>query len=119
MALSIFKSKQEEPWDRFHQRMGRALESASGGFRRQRGRYLYLGSPVKLGTAEGDIIRAPIEVRGGTDEYAIAYVHARAAELGKADARRMETIAREAAQAAEPHLEQRPEKPGEVVFSYP
>ena len=119
MALTIFKSKQEEPWDRFSHRMDRALDSASSAFKRRQNRYLRLGSPVKLPGGDSDIIRVPIEVRGGLHEYAIAYLEAPDGQLGKADARRMDVIAREAAQAAEPYLDRRPDKPGEVVFRYP
>ena len=119
MALSFFKSPQEQSWDLFSHRMDRALGAASSTFRTRHGRHLALGSPVKLPGAEGDVIRMPIEVRGGPYEYAVAYVEARASDLKKGDARRLESIAREAAQAAEPYLDKRPDKPGEVVFHYP
>jgi hypothetical protein len=119
MALAFFKSKQEEPWDRFSHRMDRALDSAASVFRAHHNRDLHLGSPVKLPGAESDIIRAPIEVRGGPYEYAIAYLEVADSDLEKSDARRMDTIAREAAQAAEPYLDKRPDKPGDVLFRYP
>jgi hypothetical protein len=119
MALAFFKSPQEEPWDRFSHRMDRALDAASSTFKARHNRHLRLGSPVKLPGGESDVIRVPIEVRGGPYEYAIAYLETRGGELGKADGRRMDAIAREAAQAAAPYLDARPEKPGEVVFRYP
>ena len=119
MALALFKSRQEAPWDRFSRGMDRALDSASSAFKRRHNRHLRLGSPVKLPGGDDDIIRVPIEVRGGPYEYAIAYVEARGSDLEKADTRRMDAIAREAAQAAEPYLDKRPEKPGEVVLHYP
>jgi hypothetical protein len=119
MALAFFKSRQEEPWDRFSHRMDRALDSASSAFKTRHNRHLRLGSPVKLPGGDADIIRVPIEVRGGLHEYAIAYLETRGNELEKADTRRMDAIAREAAQAAEPYLDRRPDKPGDVVLRYP
>ena len=119
MALSIFKSPTETPWDRFSHRMDRALDSASSAFKARHQRHLRLGSPVKMPGGDDDIIRVPIEVRGGPYEYAIAYLEAHSSDLEKSDSRRMDAIAREAAQAAEPYLDRRPEKPGEVVFRYP
>jgi hypothetical protein len=119
MAPSLFKSPQEGPWDQFSHRMDRALDSASSIFKARHNRYLRLGSPVKLPGADADLIRTPIEVRGGPYEYAIAYLEASANQLEKSDTRRMDAIARDAAEAAEPYLEKRPDKPGDVVFRYP
>ena len=118
MALSIFKSRSEEPWDRFSHRMNRALETASAAFRQRHRRELRLGSPVKVSGTDADIIRAPIEVCGGTREYAIAYLEAKGLD-GKLDDRRLEAIARAAAEAAEPYAERPPDKPGDVVLTYP
>ncbi len=118
MALSIFKSRDEEPWDRFCRRMDRALQSASADFSRRHERWLRLGSPVKVAAEGGDVIRAPIEVRGGRREYAIAYLHVKQPD-GRVDERRLDAIAREATQAAEPYATEPPAKPGEVVLSYP
>ncbi len=118
MALSIFKSPTEEPWDRFCQQMDRALRSASADFSRRHERSLRLGSPVKVPAGEEDAIRVPIEVRGGRREYAVAYLEAKRLD-GKLDRRRLDTIAREAAQAAEPYATEPPAKPGDVLLTYP
>ena len=118
MALSIFKSPDEEPWDRFCRKMDGALQAASADFSRRHERWLRLGSPVKVSDEGGDVIRAPIEVRGGRREYAIAYLHVKEGD-GKVDPRRLEAIAREAAQTAEPYATEPPAKPGEVLLTYP
>ena len=118
MALSIFKSPDEEPWDRFCNRMERALAAASGEFRRRHDRQIALGSPVKLAEAGEDVIRAPIEVRGGPREYSVAYLHVKNVE-GRLDERRLASIAQEAVRAAEPYAEAPPEKPGQTVLTYP
>jgi len=118
MALSIFKSRDEEPWDRFCQRMDRALQAASADYRRRHQRSLMLGSPVKVAGEGGDLIRAPIEVRGGRREYAFAYLQAKLAD-GKLDQRRLDAIARDAARAAEPYATEPPAKPGDVLLTYP
>lgn len=118
MALSIFKSSTEEPWDRFCHTMGRALDAASAEFRGRHNRRLALGSPVKVGEEGGDITRVPVEVRGGAREYAIAYLHVKSL-AGKSDARRMAAVAQEAVRAAEPYAAEPPAKPGRLVITYP
>lgn len=118
MALSLFKSPTEEPWDRFSNRMNRALRAAAGDFSRRHNRSIGLGSPVRVAEPDGDVIRAPIEVRGGPREYAVAYLHVK--DLGgKPDPRRIDAIARAAVQAAEPYAETPPAKPGETMLTYP
>jgi hypothetical protein len=104
MALSIFKSASEAPWDRFSHRMDRALDAASVEFKSKHRRHLRLGSPVRLGGATSDIIRVPIEVHGGRHEYAIAYLEVKDLKDGSVDSRRLETIAMEAASAAQPYI---------------
>ena len=118
MALSIFKSPDEEPWDRFSHQMNRALASASGDFQRRYNRTVRLGSPVKVAEAGGDVIRVPVEVRGGAREYSVAYLHVK--EIPKRlDGSRIQAIARDAVKAAEPFGETPPAKPGETVLTYP
>jgi hypothetical protein len=117
MALSIFKSPVEEPWDRFSTKVNRALESASLELRARYQRHLRLGSPVKISEDQGDMIRVPIEVRGGTRQYAVAYLEVHNLR-GQPDERRIEAIARDAALAALPYAQTPPEKPGDVVFRY-
>lgn len=118
MALSFFKSPNEEPWDRFSHRMNRALEAASVELKQKHQRRLQLGSPVKMPGDTADLIRVPIEVRGGAPEYAIAYLEID--ELGgRADQRKLETIAMDAVQAALPYAQAPPEKPGDILFRYP
>jgi hypothetical protein len=118
MALSIFKSPNEEPWDRFSHRMNRALDSASVELKNRHQRRLQLGSPVKMPGEAADVIRVPIEMRGGTREYAVAYLDINDLR-GNPDQRRLETIAREAVQAALPYAHTPPEKPGDVLLTYP
>src|SRR5215213_9630929 len=118
MAFSFLKSPTEEPWDRFARRMNRALDSASVELKGKHQRYLRLGSPVKLGDDAGDIVRAPIEVRGGNHEYAIAYLQI-ADVAHRPTQRRLEAIAFDAAQAAMPYAAAAPDKPADVLFSYP
>lgn len=118
MALSIFKSPQEEPWDRFSHRMNRTLDAASVELKGRHQRRLQLGSPVKMPADPVDLIRVPIEVRGGAREYAIAYLDI--SELrGTPDQRRLEAIAMDAAQAALPYVQAPPEKPGDLLYTYP
>lgn len=117
MALPFLKSKTEASWERFATGMNRALHAASVELRGKHQRHLQLGSPVRIGGETADIIRAPIEVRGGRHEYAIAYLEA--TSIDKTDGRRQGAIAREAADAAMPYAERAPEKPGAVVFRYP
>jgi hypothetical protein len=118
MALSIFKSPQEEPWDRFSHRMNRSLDAASVELKGRHKRRLQLGSPVKMPSDPVDLIRVPIEVRGGPREYAIAYL-----EIGdlrsNPDQRRLEAIAIDAARTALPYVQTPPEKPGAVLYTYP
>lgn len=118
MAFSIFKSPNEEPWDRFSHRMRRALDAASVEFRDRHQRHLALGSPVKVAADGGDLIRVPIEVRGGPSQYAIAYLHVTRMDA-KDDNRRMEAVAQEAVRAAEPYAAEPPAKPGQLMISYP
>lgn len=118
MALSLFKSANETPWDRFSHAMDHALTGASGEFRRQHHRRLALGSPVRIAEAGGDVVRLPIEVRGGVREYAIAYLHV-VDVREKPNSARLQEIARDAVQAAEPFAESPPAKPGETVLRYP
>jgi hypothetical protein len=117
VALSIFKAKAEEPWDRFSHAMNRALDAASVELRNRHGRQLRLGSPVLMSDATGDLIRAPVELRGGQREFSVLYLEIR--DPGKTDGRRMEAIARQAVEAAQPYVETPPDKPGAIVVSYP
>lgn len=118
VAHALFKSISETPWDVFSQAMSKALASAGADFARRHDRTLGLGSPVKLSEAGGDIIRLPIEVRGGRREYAIAYLHIKGVER-KPDAARVRALAEEAVRIAEPYALTPPEKPGQVVLNYP
>jgi hypothetical protein len=118
MALSLFKSPTEEPWERFSQAIARALADASGDFERRYDRRIALGSPVKISEAGGDMIRVPIEVRGGTPEYAVAYLHAKGIN-GWLNHDRIRRIAEEAVAAAAPYGTTPPRVPGETVITYP
>ena len=118
MALSLFKSPQEEPWERFSRAMDRALKSASADFSRRFNRTVRLGSPVKLAEAGADVIRVPVEVRGGPRQYAVAHIHIKDIDK-KPDGGRIQALAREAVRAAEPYGEAPPAKPGETVLTYP
>ena len=62
MALSFFKSPNEEPWDRFSHRMNRALEAASVELKHKHQRRLQLGSPVKMPGDTADLIRVHQQV---------------------------------------------------------
>jgi hypothetical protein len=118
MALSFFKSPNEEPWDRFSHRMNRALEAASVELKQKHQRRLQLGSAVKMPGDTADVIRVPIEVRGGAHQYAIGYLDID--ELrGRTDQRRLEAIAMDAAQAALPYAQTPPANPGSILFRYP
>ena len=117
MALSFFKSPNEEPWDRFSHRMNRALEAASVELKQKHQRRLQLGSAVKMPGDAADVIRVPIEVRGGAHQYAIGYLDID--ELRKPDQRRLEAIAMDAMQAALPYAQTPPANPGSVLFRYP
>lgn len=117
MALSFFKSPDEEPWDRFSHRMNGALDAASAELKSRHQRRLQLGSAVKMPGEATDVIRVPIEVRGGAHEYAIAYLDV--TEARAADQRRLEAIAADAVQAALPYAQAPPAKPGAVHFTYP
>jgi hypothetical protein len=118
MALSIFKSTDEVPWDRFSNRLARILRSESGGFTRRHHRTVALGSPVKITEAGSDLIRIPLEVRGGPREYAIAYLHVRHMD-NKLDERRLQSIVEEAIRAADAHPASPPADPGALVLTYP
>ncbi len=118
MAFSFLKSPSEEPWDRFSHAVGRALADASGEFSRQYNRRIALGSPVKISEAHDDVIRVPIEVRGGAPEYAIAYLHAKDIG-GRLNHERIRRIAGEAVSTAEPYATTPPREPGETVITYP
>jgi hypothetical protein len=120
MALSFFKSATEAPWDQFSRAMGQALAAASEEFSRQHDRQIALGSPVKIAEPGADIIRVPIEVRGGTPQYAIAYLHAKDTDIrGRLDHERIRRIAGEAVAAAAPYATTPPRVPGETVLTYP
>lgn len=118
MAFAFLKSPNETPWDRFSHRMSDALTAASVELRTKHKRRLALGSPVKLGTDQGDLVRVPIIVSGGAREYAIAYLTV--ANLSeRPDHRRLERIAMEAVVAALPYVNSAPAKPGDVLYTYP
>lgn len=117
--MSIFKSEQEEPWQRFEKTMGPVLDKASRRFRGQYGRTLAMGGATRLATAEGDVIRFPIEVRGGDREYAVATVLLSGSARRFYDKGRLEQIARAAVQAAEQYHLEPPAKPGDLVLTYP
>ncbi|MGE0538641.1 MAG: hypothetical protein AB7R89_00475 [Dehalococcoidia bacterium] len=118
MALSFFKSPNEEPWDQFSHRMNRALEAASVELKQKHQRRLQLGSPVKMPGDPADVVRVPIEVRGGAHQYAIAYLDIDALG-GRTDQRKLEAIAMDAVQAALPYAQTPPAKPGSILFRYP
>jgi outer membrane lipopolysaccharide assembly protein LptE/RlpB len=117
VALSFFKAKAEEPWDRFSRTMNRALDAASVEIRNRHGRRLRLGSPVLMSDTAGDLIRTPVELRGGQHEFSVLYLEIR--DLANQDSRRIDAIARQAVEAAQPYVETPPEKPGALVVSYP
>lgn len=118
MAFAFLKSPNETPWDRFSHRMDGALHAASTELRTRYQRRLQLGSPVKLGTEQGDVVRVPIEVHGGPRAFAIAYLTVSDVSE-RPDQRRLERIAMDAAAAALPYAESAPAKPGDVLYTYP
>jgi hypothetical protein len=117
VAPSFFKSVQEEPWDKFSHRLDRAIQSASGEFRRVHNRRVALGSPVRVTEGGADLIRLPVEVRGGTPEYAVAYINIQ--DVNRVDERRVQEVANEAVRQAAAHPDTPPPKPGDVQLSYP
>ena len=117
--MSRIKSIDEAPWDAFNRTMGAALKRASGGLRRRTGRSLVVGSPVRVASAGGDIVRFPIELHGGEREYAVATVLVTAHLKQHYDEHRLDQIAREATTSAEAHISEPPAKPGSLVLTYP
>ena len=118
MAGNPFKSATETPWDSFTKEMNRTLRSVSHDLLLRHNRRIALGSPVKLAEADGDVVRMPVEVRGGPREYSVAFLHVQ--DVGKKpDARRMQAIAREIVSIAEPYITTPPAKPNQAVVTYP
>ncbi len=113
------KSDAEVPWDSFVRAMNPVLKRAGRGFRLRHQRSLALGSPVRVNTPAGDVIRFPIEVRGGEREYAVATVMVRGELKRFYDETRLEDIAREVAAEAEKYPLTPPVKPGDLVLHYP
>jgi hypothetical protein len=113
------KSDVEIPWDSFVRSMEPILKRVSRGFRQRHHRTLALGSPARVSTDRGDVIRLPIEVRGGEREYAVATVLITSELKRFYDETRLEQIAREAVAAAEEHPTEPPAKPGRLVLEYP
>jgi|GEM_PF-2138552 len=118
MAPPIFKSNDELPWDRFTAYFSRLLRSESGDFTRRHQRTVALGSAVKITDAGSDTIRVPVEVRGGTREYAVAYLHIRHL-ADKLDRARLQSLVEEAVRVADAHPTTPPRIPGDVVLTYP
>jgi hypothetical protein len=120
VVWSIFTSPQETPWDRFSKQMNTALRSASAQFAMKTKRRIALGSPVKISEAGGDLIRVPIEMKGGNREFSVAYLHVKSPEIdGVLNNGRLNDIARAAVQASEPYVDRMPDKPIDVVLTYP
>lgn len=118
MALPFFKSRTEETWDRFSHAMNSALADASAQFIRDHNRRIALGSPVKVAEDGGDIIRVPIEVRGGVPQYAVAYLIVK--DINRPlNRERIRQIAEEAVRIAEPYATTPPKEPGAAVLTYP
>ncbi len=113
------KSDAEVPWDSFVRAMDPVLQRAARGFRIRHKRALALGSPARVSTPAGDVIRFPIEVRGGEREYAVATVFVKGELKRFYDETRLEQIAREAVEEAEKHPLTPPAKPGSLVLNYP
>jgi hypothetical protein len=113
------KSDAETPWDSFVHTMDPVLKRVARGFRQRYGRTLALGSAVRVNTDSGEVIRIPIEVRGGEREYAVATVVINGALKRHYDEGRLEAIAKAALAAAEEHPTAPPPKPGGLVLRYP
>jgi hypothetical protein len=112
------KSVDEMPWDSFVHAMEPTLKRLSRPLRQRYGRWLALGSPVRVSTDRGEAVRFPIEVRGGDREYAVAtvYVYGLARFYNEP---RLEEIARAAVTAALEHPTAPPPRPGDLVLTYP
>lgn len=113
------KSDVEIPWDSFVRTMEPVLRRSSRGFRQRYGRTIALGSPARVATEKGDIIRIPIEVRGGEREYAVATVLITGELKRFYDEHRLEEIAKAVVAAAEQHATEPPARPGSLVLNYP
>lgn len=113
------KSDVEIPWDSFVRSMEPVLNRLSRGLRQRYDRTLALGSPARVNTDRGDVIRFPIEVRGGEREYSVATVYINNELKRFYDEGRLEQIARQALQVAEQYPVNPPPKPGQLVLNYP
>lgn len=118
MAGNPFKSATETPWESFTKEMNRTLRSVSHDLLSRHNRRITLGSPVKLSGTEGDVVRMPVEVRGGPREYSVAFLHVNGVNR-KLDSHRMQAIAREIVSIAEPFITTPPAKPNQAVITYP
>lgn len=113
------KSDVETPWDSFVTTMNPVLKRVSRGLRQRYNRTLALGSAARVDTNGGEVIRIPIEVRGGEREYAVATLLITTALKRHYDVGRLEDIAKAALAAAEEYPTEPPAKPGQLVLSYP
>lgn len=113
------KSDVEIPWDSFVRTFDPVLKRVSRRFRQRYGRTLAMGAATRTYTDQGEVVRFPIEVRGGETEYAVATVLVTGALKRHYDETRIEQIAREAAAEAERYPTSPPPKPGRLVLTYP
>jgi hypothetical protein len=121
MLKELFRAKSdvEIPWDSFTRTFRPVLKRASRGFRQRYGRTLDVGSPVRVAAERADLIRVPIEVRGGEREYAVATLLISGGLKVHYDEHLLEQIAKAALAAAEAHPTEPPPNPGALVLAYP